>query len=748
MTSLKKIVHKNKIEWLTNQTVIKDDINESRLNSLFKHPIFKDIYSNSQYSDWYINYFEESVLLDDQKEKNYQDFNNRIKERIQNHLKLFNIQVSYKYIAYSTIVLEKTENMITYIIIYMAPERPISSLQISNKTIKDNYFLSLIKLNFKNEIMSADGNAIIENFAINEDYFIYCFFEKLETNGNTGILHCLKPFITFNESILSIDFKATAFYAEDVQNLSKRILNKAELLKMKNVPEINFVENNKKYKVICFADAREYNINHILIDSDKFKSSKLGQFIYSNKLIRKILLSLKIENEPVISKPTDVFLDLLKMNVEDKIIEVHIAIEESDYDFLINKNFVLEGQQINELDLLKKQIKNNFPWITLINYIFKKTPALEKDKLYLCITLKEYYKDHYIYSESKNLKKNSVQQIIANGKEIKNLDWYTQIKKEIFENNLSGNCETVTQGLVLRKDLPFFINNNKEVNKKNLIKKIVNELFIKSLLFKHRTFKINNCDFKSLKMFKKFAVKKTNGQIYVKYAYLSCSINKDLLTIKDAFLISEDCYENLLADYQIESISERGIYKSAFLILDDKYIIKVKNNVLNPIPIGNSQIWLDLNINPLYTKRRTISKIEKEDAKGNVIMKKGTLTNNLSKSFEDNHFVNYNITTVKNLIGSKVKIPYSYCLVEFKNKKVDYFCVDKNNIKLTIPKINRMESLSLYEYKDFEINQLNFENNKNILEFYLGLTTDDIININSYSKSTILEKMLNILWDN
>lgn len=748
MNNLKNIIPAEKLEWLTNQIQITDDMNIDKMNNILKKAVFNNVYTNNIFGDWYIHYFDQKLTgdNDDEKYTNVIIFNETIKSRIKKHLSKFNIKVESKKLVYSTIVINKEENSTTYRIIYLAPDIPCSFLSADKGINNEKILECILKLHLKNYIISNSGYNVVDSFSINEDYYIYCFFKKNNTKAEKGILYCLKPILTVNKGIVSIELVSCAFEAETSQCKTKKNLNKKELLKMQNVPDISFIEDNNAYKIVCFADARKYNLNHILLDFDKFKGTKLGKHIYINELMNTILFNLNIKNKAVTTNPELVFHNLLNVNFHSQKEKIYIAVEESDYHFLCKNSVSISGVLKNEIDLLKETIKKNFPHIDTEIYIFKDTPKLKENELYIAITLKESYKDNYIYNGDNNLLNTSVPKIVLGKKIYTNLDWYTKQKMEIFKNNELGTNKFVTQGLVLRKDLGLFFNDTKEVNKTNLVNKLVYDLLIKKMLYTQKKLNIEDYGFKDIKIFKRFSIL-SNKSKHVRYGIIHAKIESDCLQIVEAKLISEKEYENISAEYLLENIGEDHIHKSTFVIINGEHIIKIKNNRLNPIPIGQLNMKKHPDNNPLYTNLRSYTR-EKKDKSGKIITEAGIKTNNLSKSLENNHFVNYNLKTIKKLTGGNNKIDCSYCLLEFKDKDLNYFCIDKNNIEMTVQKINRMECLSLYRLKDFSLNKIKFEENKNILDFYLGLTTDNMININSYSKSTILEKMLNTLWDN
>lgn len=755
----KKIVKPYDFKWLTNEIEILDKVSDDKINIMIKQAIFMNIYNNGSFKNWYINFFEYTVSYDEsnkkEQEQAYIKFANDVRNRIYTELTNQNVNnIDKSKIIYTTTRngedITSTIKKVDYRVYYMSPNVTSNNLSISLNE-KDIILKSILELHFKNKLLSHNGSSVINAFAINEDYYIHCYFKLLNKKKGIGVLHCLKPNIKLIDNKLKIELRSVSFLAKDLK-INPGIVAEKSLNK---VPDITFNDAGNNYKVIDFADARKYYVNHILLDFDQFKGTKLGNYINCMETMSKVFEGLNIKINRLLSHPQEVFTELFTVDVLNEKEELYIAIEKSDYLYLSQSNLnLMDGKGIikyaNEIEIIESQIKAIFPSITTKIYIFEGKPILKSNELYLTITLKNKKEDHYIYDKENVLNNESAKKIYFSGNnKYSDLDWYTQQKIEILKENERGSNEFITQGLVLNKDEPLFYDDKTkvEINKNNLIKKVVYELTIKKLLFKNRGFDVINNNYKNIKVLKRFVVKIKTGNIVERYGYLNAFIKNNRLIIDESKLLDSIDYNKIINKYQLKNLERKNCYSSTFFIIDDEFIIKKKNNELNPIPVLSFNATINSNLNPYVTVFRTLTK-DKKDGTGKIIKQGGVLTNNLSKTITNEHFLNYNLPNLRKMTGDNSLKADSYCLIEFKNKEVNYFCTEKNSLNLSVDSINRMESLSLYKEQDFEMEKIDFNLNRDVLEFYLSLTTDNLININSYSKVTLLEKMLDVLWDN
>lgn len=750
-----------KIHWLSNHIELDEEITTDKINVLLKQKVYLDVYNNNQYQDWYIHTIEEKVIFTDKKNKNndYILFAENVKKRILAHLNNENVICDMKKITYTTMRILEENDGITYRIFYLAPNQ--SNYHIANNTSQTDRLKimeCILRLHFKSKVLSNGNLNNVDSVAINENYYLISETKVFGKNKKDILIYAFEPVITLNRNnVIEIYLKSVAFKSnsEGHKTNSKRKIS------------FEYYQQGNKFLIEEFADARTYTLNHINIDFESFQKTKLAKYIKSYEFMEDILKNLHLKRNEVILNPTHANDDLLRIDFNEitNNKKIYLTIKKDDYDFLQNRKIELSNKVTSDIEILKENIYKEFPGIIVEEYIFDQEPVLTENHLYLCVTLKEKDDDHYIKNGEDTLDKETVQKIMLYEKKLNDLDWYTKVKTKIFSNNMKGSNNLITQGVVFNKEETIFAKKAEKdkkmkngniikagefelINSDNLIKKYVYELLIKEMLFSSLKLKFKNPYYSDIKCFKRYSVKEKRGTIKEIFTYIHAKIMNNEIYIKEYKLLDKENYTILSEKYHISS--ETNDYKQLIMILDDKFIIKVGDNSLNPLPLGSINMFLDDELNPLKTTARSISKKDKYDKNKNLIHSKNSLTKNLTKSRDYPFFINYNLPTYHSLVKKRAKDKKNntFCLIEFKKKDVFYFCIDKYSLEAKIQKVNRLEKLSFYEIDGYEINQLKVSDNIDMLEFYLSLTTENLININNISKSTILEKMCNVIWDN
>lgn len=169
------------------------------------------------------------------------------------------------------------------------------------------------------------------------------------------------------------------------------------------------------------------------------------------------------------------------------------------------------------------------------------------------------------------------------------------------------------------------------------------------------------------------------------------------------------------------------------IIIDDTYLIKVKDNNTMPFMIIEQNHLNDREKDPvLLIEKYTM---EGRSASTSVSKKTGE---------KENLFFPYNTPVIKTLINKKTKDikGYSNCILDFNNAQLNiYMTLSNAGIQATMAKNNRLENIELFKIKDFCYEKINWEDNQQILYFYLNTLTFNYLNVNELSKKSLLNKL-------
>ena len=345
-------------------------------------------------------------------------------------------------------------------------------------------------------------------------------------------------------------------------------------------------------------------------------------------------------------------------------------------------------------------------------------------------------------------------------KELVLYDSYSRVKLFNIYANMNGLEPIVSQGLILDDEMDFQTLEEKDSIKsgskgdinqsenkklkstaaKFILEKVINELNIKNTLFNKRhvylnSFKsyIDNVEFKNIKIiqYKKVGSHRLYSTVDLECSDVWSSSLQKFNVTKYEILLDEDV-NRINVDFNVR---EEFKNSTSLILINNSFLIKVRDNdfapclLLEEANIGNK----DLDVSLLMDKHC----LEQNDASTYVSRASG---------IKENLFFPYNQPVINKMIGGNQKQSHSRvnCLMDYSGDGVRLFInLSETALNNTIPKNNRIEELHLFKLDEdeFEYKKANWLEYDKILFFYLSTLTFNYININELTKTSILNKL-------
>jgi hypothetical protein len=525
-----------------------------------------------------------------------------------------------------------------------------------------------------------------------------------------------------------------------------------------------------KFKYEKKVDSREHG--RLFLDFKNYEKLKVTKFINQLDLYKNLLNTLdrfNINYEKTCFSPDYLYNSFSYPSNELKELNVYIESKEKE----LFEQALLDKGVYHGLNGLLEYIGNSFNMkVSLIL-----NPTLDmflknKKTSNLFLMYGEQYEEKYVQfkSETKEEKWNNIltpfmeKKLYELGlndflKEIKNFDTYSQVKLFNIYANIKKIEPIVSQGLILDKSIIFekpkkvgeelvsIEGNTKKTEKKypengtiSVIAKVINELNIKHSLFSTKTFnfdiafeKTKKCtSFDSIKIIQMLSKEKNKFFAVLDLKKVSEQGSKGNFNIESSRVLIDEQINELNLEFDL---NEEFMTSDNLIIIDNKFLIKVKDNDLMPFMILQESHFDEPTKNPLLLANASISKGEVSS----VSRKSGP---------DDNLFYPYILPALNKIIDKKLKNINSYanCLLDFNGENgLNLFMSYGSAMDATMDKNNRLENITLSKIEDFSIQKLDWEEHEQLLYFYLSTLTFNYLNINELTKKSLLNKLSDVI---
>lgn len=727
-----------------------NDFSNYWIESILKKPIATGIYSDNSLHDFYISYLQIELECLKQNEDYYIKLNRTVLSEIKR--KGFPIPVLSGTVPYCLIRIKSTEddNIRKYLILFISEQTASSKFDFSIVGQKDYLMRCIIEMAFKAKTLeNLNTNYNVSKEFLNGNILLNTKESNRKIKNNTAGLDVLDGFefkITYDKDVCGFTLKHQVFQ-KDV-NTSGNTYDGIT----------SFSNNFYKSKL----DARTHARNFLdLSSSQHFLFSRFSTQIYAYTILKDVFDKLKISYEETTFKPELLFNDFYRLNNE--IEHINLFMQREEYHSYDNKY----KDQINmliEYFKIKHNIEVTFKLMdSCLNEI-----VMNKNEAYLFLMFDpKYVKNSDTVFTEKSKWKNTISpyfELIDNTKDLNKslseFDLYSQFKLNSLYNIRKNGFGFLTQGCILednplfsvyvhKKDSPaqekrVFLYNDIQyiVNKKNKNKilKLINEINIKKKTFIDKEIKLE-ADIDSIRLVSKI-VKNNKANKPVSFYSHVFMTKKDASTfnIDSAELFYEDEISVLETKHKI-SFNFANAKTDVFIFINDKHLIKLKDNSALPFIILDKNNFENPDLNPFI--------IATEDIKNGIVMSVDLLHR---KSGSDKNILYPYVLPATNVLLNKSDkqsngITKANCLIEIidDNTIRTFMSLDENPMNDKVDKNNRVEDIQIFEYQDGEYKLVNISENMDILYVYFKSLTFDLFSINQVCKKSLLSKISEII---
>lgn len=735
---------------LSNFDLSGNDFTDALIESWFERPIAKNIYGgNSNINNFYISFMQIEMPYSKGDSTYYSDLNKKVQSEIKNSNSY--VKTNCSGMPYNLFSIKQDDETIRkYLVIFISEKK--SALKFDFSLISNNrdYFLrSIIEMSFK-AVLLEEINA---NYNVNKNFLygdillnthedqknIY----RNQTKISIDILDGFVFKITYDKDMCGFTLKHQVFEAS--QNTS-------------NIYDGISTVSKKFYKDKI--DARTYTRSFLnLQSSQNFLLSKMATQLYAYQKLKETFDKLKITYDEVLFKPEYIFSDFY--NLKKSVKKVNVIMQQNEYEDYNKKHpnqievlieYIREKYNIDsEFKIIKSSIEE-IGMVTNESYVF----LMFDDK---------YSKDSNVIFEQESKWKHTLlpyfEKIDKAGNlstAIQNFDLYSQIKLKSLYNIRNNKKAFVTQGWVLEdndmfrkeqekqkeqkrsKNKEFFMRNNQlyalSFKYKNKIKKIINEIELKKQIFCNGTISFDlSSNINTIRIVSRTARMNNKNKVENYYSHVLMTNKKGTLNIEKIELLIDNEIDILEKNYNI-SLNFSSEKSDIFIFVDDRYLIKLKDNSKLPFVILDKDNIGDINLNPLLI---AISDV-----------KKGVLTSLHRKSGVNENLLFPYILAATNkmlLVNQKTDIKRANCLIDIIEDKTvrTFMSTDESAMNSKMDKNNRIEEIELYEYKNNCYEKIKISGNNDLIDLYFKSLTFDLFSINQVCKKSLFTKIAEIV---
>lgn len=745
------------------------------LDGFFSNPIVDKIAivnQNNQIveTDLYINFAQVELPNNLSTSQLFKQLNNYIKKHIFIDWGIMNtIYPIYNFYGINS----DDKNYKKFLFIFLSPNKSNQVFNFDIISNKDTLIQNILEMLLKSTIIEKinQQNPIAADICSGK-----VFLNPVVTNNEKTGKNYVNVFsyrLIFQNFKLGVSLKNEHFILES---------DKSKIQLYDDVCFINKFKYEKK------EDARTYGRLFLDFRSfDKLKKTKFITQLELHKLMQSMLDKFNIKYQKTVFEPQYLYNHF--SSYENKLTKINVYISEYEKE-KFEKDLTEKGVN-HGLNGLLDYLKNQFN-ITSKLFLNPKLKDLliNNNEYNLFLMYGEKYKEDYVSLkiEGKEAKlwndciipflQEEMYKLNQHDffETIKYFDTYSQVKLFNLYANISGLSPIVSQGFILDKSVIFekpvksivedkenielFIESENEVSvhppkkigkeklyplngTKSVIGKIINELNIKYDLFVNKSFFFNvqfsdiknDVSFNNIKIIQMLPKEKNR-------LYSVLNLKKTLLKNENKANF-EVVSHQVLINKQVNSLNlEIDIDKefkstSHLIIIDDTYLIKVKDNNLMPFLIIEEK-----NLNNAHKDPSLL--IEQHIIKGT------SLSTSVSKTSEVNNnlFYPYNTPVTNKLINKNIRHKQSYtnCLLDFSDEELKVFItLSDSSINATMSKNNRLENIQLLKINNFCFEKERWKGNEQILYFYLSSLTFNYISINELAKKSLLNKLTEVI---